>query len=194
MNIKRARAFFIDFVILLIMYNVINYAFPDNNKAKQLKVEQNDILENYTARNIRFTKYLKNYSIVSKELDRERVVPNLAYLVFTIIYFVLLPYLWDGRTIGSFINGIQIERFDKGKLQIKQLLIRNIIVIGLGYLIFSNISVFILPSKYYFIFKSMVGVLQFVLAIFSAYMILFTKEKRGIQDLISNTEMAKIIK
>lgn len=194
MNIKRTRSFFIDFLILLIMYNIISIAFPNNDNVKRLKIEQNEILENYTARDIRFTKYLKNYSIVSKELDKERVVPNLVYVLFTCLYFIVLPYLWKGRTIGSYINGIQIERFDNGKLHIKQLIIRSVVVIGLGYLLLSNLLIFILPSKYYFIVKSILGIFQVVIAVFSAYMILFTKEKRGIQDLISNTEMTKIIK
>lgn len=194
MNIKRTRAFLIDFLILLIMYNIISIAFPNNDNVKRLKIEQNEILENYTARDIRFTKYLKNYSIVSKELDKERVVPNLVYVLFTCLYFIVLPYLWKGRTIGSYINGIQIERFDNGKLHIKQLIIRSVVVIGLGYLLLSNLLIFILPSKYYFIVKSILGIFQVVIAVFSAYMILFTKEKRGIQDLISNTEMTKIIK
>lgn len=194
MSIKRTKAFLIDFLILLIIYNIINIVFPNNNNVKRIKIEQNEILESYTARDIRFTKYLKNYSIVSKELDKERIVPNLIYLLFTCLYFIVLPYLWKGRTIGSYINGIQIERFDNGKLHIKQLFIRSIVVIGLGYLVLSNILLFILPSKYYFIVKSIIGIFQIVIAIFSAYMILFTREKRGIQDLISNTEMAKIIK
>lgn len=194
MNIKRTRSFFIDFLILLIMYNIISIAFPNNDNVKILKIEQNEILENYTARDIRFTKYLKKYSIVSKELDKERVVPNLVYVLFTCLYFIVLPYLWKGRTIGSYINGIQIERFDNGKLHIKQLIIRSVVVIGLGYLLLSNLLIFILPSKYYFIVKSILGIFQVVIAVFSAYMILFTKEKRGIQDLISNTEMTKIIK
>ena len=194
MNIKRTRSFFIDFLILLVAYNIINIAFPNSDNVKRLIIEQNEILENYTARDIRFTKYLKNYSIVSKELDKERVVPNLVYVLFTCLYFIVLPYLWKGRTIGSYINGIQIERFDNGKLHIKQLIIRSVVVIGLGYLLLSNLLIFILPSKYYFIVKSILGIFQVVIAVFSAYMILFTKEKRGIQDLISNTEMAKIIK
>ena len=194
MNIKRTRSFFIDFLILLVAYNIINIAFPNSDNVKRLIIEQNEILENYTARDIRFTKYLKNYSIVSKELDKERVVPNLVYVLFTCLYFIVLPYLWKGRTIGSYINGIQIERFDNGKLHIKQLIIRSVVVIGLGYLLLSNLLIFILPSKYYFIVKSILGIFQVVIAVFSAYMILFTKKKRGIQDLISNTEMAKIIK
>lgn len=194
MRIKRARAFVIDFIILLIVFNIINSIIPANKYVTELKAEQNQVLENYTSHKITFNKYIKDYSIVFYKLAKEQKVVNIIYLIFVLLYFVVLPFLWKGRTIGSYINGIQVERFDKGKLHIHQIFIRNIVVVGLGYLLLSNICIWFLPSKYYFIIISIVGILQFVLAIFSANMIMFTKEKRGIQDLISNTEMAKIIK
>lgn len=194
MRIKRARAFIVDFIILLIVFNIINSIIPANQYINELKAEQNQVLENYTSHKITFDKYIKDYSIVFYKLAKEQKVVNIIYLIFVLLYFVVLPFLWKGRTIGSYINGIQAERFDKGKLHIHQIFIRNIVVVGLGYLLLSNICIWFLPSKYYFIIISIVGILQFVLAIFSANMIMFTKEKRGIQDLISNTEMAKIIK
>ena len=121
-------------------------------------------------------------------------IVNIIYLIFILCYFVLLPFLWKGRTIGTYINGIQVERFDKGYLFLHQLFIRNFIVIGLGYLLIRTLGIYILPSKYYFLVISIVGLLQIVLAVFSANMIMFTKNKRGLQDILSNTEMAKIIK
>ncbi len=194
MRMKRARAFIIDFIILVIVFNIINSIIPNNSYTQELKAEQNQVLENYTSHKITFSKYIKDYSIVFYKLAKEQKLVNICYLIFVLLYFVVLPFLWKGRTVGSYLNGIQVERFDKGKLHIQQIFIRNIVVVGLGYLILSNICILFLPSKYYFIIISIVGILQFVLAIFSANMIMFTKEKRGIQDLISNTEMAKIIK
>ena len=194
MRIKRCRAFFIDFLILLIVFNIINFVVPKSDKLKDLDIKQNIIIENFTTKNISFAKYMKDYSIVYYDLCKEKLVSNLIYLVFVIIYFILIPFIWKGRTIGCFINGIQIERFDKGKLHLYQLFIRSLIVIGLGYIILSNILLFIIPSKFYFICVSSIGMIQISIALFSANMILFSKEKRGIQDIISNTEITKIMK
>ncbi len=194
MRIKRCRAFFIDFLILLIVFNIINFVVPKSDKLKDLDIKQNIIIENFTTKNISFAKYMKDYSIVYYDLCKEKLVSSLIYLVFVIIYFILIPFIWKGRTIGCFINGIQIERFDKGKLHLYQLFIRSLIVIGLGYIILSNILLFIIPSKFYFICVSSIGMIQISIALFSANMILFSKEKRGIQDIISNTEITKIMK
>ena len=106
---------------------------------------------------------------------------NIIYTCFMFIYFVFLPFLWKGRTIGTYINKIQVERFDKGKLRLHQIFIRNSIVFGLIYLVISNLCIF-LPSKYYYLVVSVIGILQIVIALFSANLILFSKEKRGIQE------------
>jgi hypothetical protein len=193
MQLKRTKSFIIDFLIILIAFFIINSIFPNSNEIKELKAKQNDVIEKYTMHEINFPTYIKDYSIVVYKLDKEQFVVNIIYLAFMLGYTILLPFLWKGRTIGSYLNGIQVERFDKGYLYIHQLLIRNILVFGLGYIILKNILVFIVPSKYYFITISSIGIIQIVLAVFSACMILFTKNKRGLQDLISNTEMAKIM-
>ncbi len=194
MRIKRFRAFLIDFIIITVLYYAIHLIIKPTAEMKQLQIKENDIIEQYTSGQIRFDDYFKGYSDVVYRIDKGSLGANLTYLIIVIIYFVIVPFLWKGRTLGSFMNGIQVERFDKGSISIIQLFIRNLVVVGLGYLIIRNIGVLIIPSKYYFLIVSIVGILQIVLAIFSANMILFTKEKRGIQDLISNTEMTKIIR
>ncbi len=194
MRIKRFRAFIIDFIIMALAFYLINVAVPKTRSVKALEAEQNEITENYMQRNITFEDYFTEYGEVVYNLDKEQKIVNIIYLIFILCYFVLLPFLWKGRTIGTYINGIQVERFDKGYLFLHQLFIRNFIVIGLGYLLIRTLGIYILPSKYYFLVISIVGLLQIVLAVFSANMIMFTKNKRGLQDILSNTEMAKIIK
>ena len=193
MRIKRTVSFIVDFLVILIAFFIINIVFPSTSEVKELKAKQNEVIEKYTMHEIDFKTYIKDYSIVIYKLDKEQIVGNIIYLVFMLGYTTLLPFLWKGRTIGSFICGIQVERFDKGYLYIHQLLIRNLLVFGLGYIIAKNIFIYLIPSKYYFITISSIGIIQIVLALFSACMILFTKNKRGLQDLISNTEMARIM-
>lgn len=193
MAFKRIKGFIIDFIVIILMFNIINLIIPEHDDVKVLKAEQNEILEDYTSHRIGFDKYFVSYSKVNHSLAKKELVNNLVYLVCMISYFIILPYFWKGRTLGCFFNSIQIERFDQGKLKWYQLFIRQSIVFGITYLIISNICI-LLPSKYYFLVVSIVGILQIVIALFSANMIAFTKEKRGIQDLLSNTEIAKIIK
>ncbi len=193
MRWKRTKAFIIDFIILFIVFNILNLVIPKDYNIKDLEARQNELIEKYTNHEILFEEYYKEYSITYYELMDKQKILNISYLLFILIYFILLPFLWKGRTFGCFLNNIQVERFDKGKLMIHQLLIRNIFVIGLLYLIVLNIGIFCIPSTHYFLIVSIVGILQMVLAIFCFNMVFFTKAKRGLQDILSNTEMVKII-
>lgn len=193
MRWKRTKAFIIDFIILLIVFTILNLFIPKDYNVKNLEARQNELIEKYTNHEIVFKDYYKEYSINYYDLMSKQKILNISYLFFILIYFILLPFLWKGRTIGSFLNNIQVERFDKGRLMLHQLLIRNIFVIGLFYLIVLNVGIFFIPSTHYFLIVSIVGILQMVLAVFCFNMVFFTKAKRGLQDILSNTEMVKII-
>lgn len=193
MKIKRIKSFAIDFMILLAFFLLIQFLIPKTDYVKTLEAEQNAIMEDYFAHRINFTDYVSSYGNVFYESSKEGQTTYLIYLIFMLGYFVLLPFLWKGRTVGCFFNHVQIERFDQGKLHIWQLFIRYSIVFGLGYVFLNNIFLLFVPKNYYFISISVVAVFQFVVAIFSMMTVIFRKEKRGLHELLSNTEITKIL-
>ncbi len=193
MKVIRIKAYIIDFLILAVALGVIQMAFPKSDYFETLEAEQNGIVEDYLSHRIGFMEYVENYGELYYQSSMERQLPYLLYFFFMLIYFVVFPYLWKGRTIGCYLCNVQIERFDQGDLQPWQLFARYSIVFGLLYVLMNNIFLAILPSSIYFIAISVVALLQFVLALFSAGTILFQKEKRGLHELLSNTELTKII-
>ncbi len=193
MKIKRIKSFAIDFIILLAFFLLIQFLIPKTDYVKTLEAEQNAIMEDYFAHRINFTDYVSSYGKVFYESSKEGQVTYLIYLLFMLGYFVVLPFLWKGRTVGCFLSNVQIERFDQGKLHIWQLFIRYSIVFGLGYVFLNNLFLLLVPKSYYFISISVVAVFQFVVAIFSMFTVIFRKEKRGLHELLSNTEITKIL-
>jgi len=193
MRIKRIKSFMIDFLILLAFFFLVQVMIPKTDYVKKLEAEQNTIMEDYFAHRIHFQEYVSLYGDVFYESSLEGQTPYLLYLIFMLCYFIVLPFFWKGRTIGCYVCGVQIERFDQGPLHPWQLFIRYSIVFGLGYVFLNNLFLLLLPSSYYFICISIVAVFQFVLAIFSMMTVIFRKEKRGLHELLSNTEITKII-
>ena len=193
MRIKRIKSFMIDFLILLAFFFLVQVMIPKTDYVKKLEAEQNTIMEDYFAHRIHFQEYVSLYGDVFYESSLEGQIPYLLYLIFMLCYFIVLPFFWKGRTIGCYVCGVQIERFDQGPLHPWQLFIRYSIVFGLGYVFLNNLFLLLLPSSYYFICISIVAVFQFVLAIFSMMTVIFRKEKRGLHELLSNTEITKII-
>lgn len=193
MIVIRIKAYVIDFLLLALAFLIIQSLFPKTDYLKTLERDQNAIVEDYLAHRIDFEDYVKDYGHLFYEANMERRLPYVLYLCFMIGYFVLLPYLWKGRTIGCYLCNVQVENFHQGKLRLWQLFIRYSIVFGIFYVLCNNICLVILPSSNYFIAMSLLALFQFVLAFFSACTVLFQKEKRGLHELISNTELTRII-
>ena len=173
MRIKRIKSFMIDFLILLAFFFLVQVMIPKTDYVKKLEAEQNTIMEDYFAHRIHFQEYVSLYGDVFYESSLEGQIPYLLYLIFMLCYFIVLPFFWKGRTIGCYVCGVQIERFDQGPLHPWQLFIRYSIVFGLGYVFLNNLFLLLLPSSYYFICISIVAVFQFVLAIFSMLTVIF---------------------
>jgi len=189
----RIKAYIIDFIILGLAIFIINTSLPDNPRLNELKIEMNEIVSERLDGGMGLRDYTEKYSIVYYQAAHEQQVSYLLYLSFMIIYFVIIPYFWKGRTIGCYLCLVQVERFDSGRLKMWQLFVRYAIVFGLGYIFMSNIMLFFVPEKNYFVTISIVAVFQFVVAIFSAITVLYKSEKRGFHEYISNTELTKII-
>ena len=139
MRIKRIKSFMIDFLILLAFFFLVQVMIPKTDYVKKLEAEQNTIMEDYFAHRIHFQEYVSLYGEVFYESSLEGQIPYLLYLIFMLCYFIVLPFFWKGRTIGCYVCGVQIERFDQGPLHPWQLFIRYSIVFGLGYVFLNNL-------------------------------------------------------
>lgn len=189
----RIKAYLIDFIVLFSVFAMINLIIPKTEYLNTLEIGQNLIMEDYMSGRIEFSDYVSNYGALYYESSMEQQLNYLIYLIFMIIYFVIIPFFWKGRTLGCYLCGVQIERFDQGRLYMWQLLVRYSVVFGIGYILLNNILLAVLPSSYYFPVISIIAIFQFVLALFSATTVLIHSEKRGLHELISNTEITKII-
>lgn len=188
---KRAPAYIIDMIIILLILFLINYFLPESNNVANLNKELNDITTNMLAGNTNFGTYIVDFSNVIHGLDKERVLINVINAVLIVVYFILIPYLRNGKTIGLKLMGLKIVRFDKELLALHDLVIRNIIVNGLGYLLICLAAIYILSPNIYFPFISILGIIQIFILITSLFMIIYRRDNFGLQDLISKTKVIK---
>lgn len=189
--IKRLSAYIIDLILLGTISMLICHFIPKSNKSLELNYQLNNLNENVIKQEISFNNYLGRYVDIIYNLDKEKLVYNVINLILIFIYFVIVPLITKGITLGKYIIGIKIKP-KKEKLTLKALIIRNIIVNGLGYTLLSIILLFIFPSNLYFIVLSILGIIQFLLVITSCFMIIYRKDLRGLQDIFSQTNVVSI--
>ena len=185
---KRAVAYLFDLIIVIIIFSLVSIIYhPDisflNNKLDDVSVQ-------YVNKDIGFSEYFTEMSLLYKEIDNASLFLNIINIFIIVIYFVVVPYFNNGQTIGKKLMHIKVKMKRNQKLSIVSLLIRNLLINGLFYLIMVVICVSIIPGKYYFMFITFFGVIQVLMLLFSMIMVLYRKDRRGLHDIFALTRVS----
>ena len=185
--LRRILAFLIDFALVTIIVVAISSLLPKNNNIDVLNREFNDTVSNME--NVSFSVSFNQIALIYKDLDQARIMYSVINAVMIFIYFIFIPYFFDGKTVGKKILKIKTVRNDKECLSLKNLVIKNMIDTGLMYMLFSLTLIYILPGYSYFIFVIALSILQISLIVASICMIIKRKDKRGLNDILSGTKV-----
>lgn len=185
--LRRILAFLIDFALVTIIVVAISSLLPKNNNIDVLNREFNDTVSNME--NVSFSVSFNQIALIYKDLDQARIMHSVINAVMIFIYFIFIPYFFDGKTVGKKILKIKTIRNDKECLSLKNLVIKNMIDTGLMYILFSLMLIYILPGYSYFIFVIALSILQISLIVASICMIIKRKDKRGLNDILSGTKV-----
>ncbi len=185
--LRRILAFLIDFALITIIVVAISSLLPKNNNIDVLNRKFNDTVSNME--NVSFSVSFNQMALIYKDLDQARIMYSVINAVMIFIYFIFIPYFFDGKTVGKKILKIKTVRNDKECLSLKNLVIKNMIDTGLMYMLFSLMLIYILPGYSYFIFVIALSILQISLIVASICMIIKRKDKRGLNDILSGTKV-----
>lgn len=189
--LKRFLSYLIDMGILIFLFWILNFFLKESSNIKILNMEISSVNELFLNHDIGFSTYLIRYAKVIQDLDKERVLFHLINCIFILIYFIIIPYFMNGRTIGKKIMKLKVVRRDKKKLTLTNLTIRSMIINGFGFLLISLVLLYFVPSIAYFILTILLGILQIILVFVSVFMIIYKEDNRGFHDIISTTCVVK---
>ncbi len=184
---KRFIAYLIDIIIVIVICSILNNILP-NKKVENYNHELNLYNEQMLNHEINFKEYISDYVRVSYEIDKASKIDSALNIMILIIYFIIIPLLTKGYTLGLKIMKLKLN----GDIGVKNLFIRNIITVGILYMILSVLVIHIFNYKYYFILMSILSFIQFLLVIISVFMIIYRGDKKGLQDVLSNTFVEEV--
>lgn len=188
MKSRRFIAYLIDVILVLIICSII-YNFIPNTEVNSLNMSLNEYTERVLNKDISIYEYFANYVRINYSIDKISIAYTGINILLTLIYFVIVPILSKGSTIGLKLFSLKIS----GELNFKNMLIRNAFATGILYMTLNVILIHLFDYKIYFILITILSLIQILLVILSLSMIIYRKDEKGLQDVFSDTHIEKVI-
>lgn len=183
---KRLVAYILDAIIVSLIFSFLTMFIKESNNLINLNNQLNTISENFINKTITMKEYFNQYSSIEYLVNKEMFLQNLFSLILMIGYFVILPYYYNGQTIGKKMMKIKIVKEDD-KLTINDLALRSLIANGIAMTFIELALIFLIKDTAYFITISILSFIQFLLVITSIFMILYRKDKKALHDIVCKT-------
>lgn len=191
--LERMGAYIIDIWILFLVTSLVStFVTFNHDKVKDLNNESNNLTDMVLNKEIGLTTYISEYASIFQEIDTNNAIYNVVNAFLIIVFFIIIPYFNDGKTIGKTIMKIKVIRDDGSYLSLNNLVIRNFITTSLAYMMLSLSLLYIIPSVPYFLITVILGIMQVLLVILSVFMIIYRRDGRGLQDVIVHTSVVKV--
>ncbi len=187
LNRKRLYALGIDLLLIIMLTNIAALIYANN---PSYQAAQRVLFDSTTSFLALFSESSDVFNVYKMLIGE-----NIIQYVIMVFYFILMPFLNNGQTMGKKVMRIKIVAL-KGNLTIDKLLRRVLIAPqfnALSDLLFI-VLIFILKPVAYF---SIIVVLQALSTIVNAIgigMIYFSKENRGIHEFLSATKVIELEK
>lgn len=188
---QRMGAYLIDLMVLIGVFCLIYFLLPTNNENIILGQKLNLLNENFIKEEIELNSYFNSYSNIMYNLDKNNIINSIINIIILTIYFIVIPFITNGKTLGKYILGIRVKSKNKEKISILGLIIRNLIFNGFIYLLGSIILLFITSGTTYFVLIIILGIIQIILSLSSVFMVIYRKDFRGLHDILSNTKVLR---
>ncbi len=183
--VKRMLAYLIDMALIFIIVSLIKLALPIN----QYEIELNNLNEKYLEQKINIDDYFNESIILAHNIDKNNLGINIIGTVLIVIFFVIIPFMSNGQTIGQKILKIKTT---KKNIQLEDYVGRAVIINGLGYMFFMFIILYLTNDNIYFILINLLGFFQILVVIINAFMVLYSKNRQGIADKFTGTRIEKV--
>lgn len=192
MHTKRMIAYIIDILLITSLLMLLFYFLPSDLKANKIQTEIDQIGEEYASEEMDKMTYFMTLSSLEKELDEKQALEIVINSVLIVIYYIFIPYIWNGFTPGKRIMNIKMISNDNKKINLMALFIRTFIIDGLLASLLIILGIYIIPESFYLSFVSILAILQLLALIVSYFMVKYRRDSLGLGDILSRSRVINL--
>lgn len=186
--LKRLVAYLIDIILVVVVASLITNVFPKDKKYEELLNEQTSIMQKYMDKEIDNSTYIENVNNISYDITKISWTNNAISCVLYILYFIVFQLIQKGQTVGKKIMGIRLKSKD-GNLKIGQIVLRSILINNILISLLTLFAIKLLDKSTYLLFDEIVSIMSYTFILVSVFMIIYRKDKQGLHDIITKTEV-----
>lgn len=186
---RRFFAYIIDIFIVLVIANLITMFIPISEKTQDYYKELQTTQKKMYDKEIDVKEYTDIVLEDNYNISKGTVLISLTSIIIYILYFVVYQVYNNGQTVGKKLMKIKVKSIIDESLSINTMLFRALIIYGIAANIINLILILLLKKELYLSISNTINIIQSLIVIISVFMILFSKQKRGIHDIITKTEV-----
>ena len=186
---KRLFAYIIDIFIVLVIAKLITMFIPISEKTQDYYKELQATQKKMYDKEIDVKEYTDIVLEDNYNISKGTVLISLTSIIIYILYFVVYQVYNNGQTVGKKLMKIKVKSITDESLSINTMLFRALIIYGIAANIINLILILLLKKELYLSISNTISIIQSLIVIISVFMILFSKQKRGIHDIITKTEV-----
>lgn len=186
---KRVLAYLVDIMIISFVSLLLTYFVPTSENYNKLNKEFEALTIDYRNQEVTMEEYLEKGTDINYQLNKEGVPQTIVSTVLSIIYFVVLAYFMNGETLGKKLMKIKITSNNDKKLTMNNYLIRALVIDSVLMNIITIITILLFSKDIYLTSYNIISYVFSFVYIVSLAMILFSKNGRGLQDILANTKV-----
>ena len=186
---KRFFAYIIDIFIVLVIANLITMFITISEKTQDYYKELQTTQKKMYDKEIDVKEYTDIVLEDNYNISKGTVLISLTSIIIYILYFVVYQVYNNGQTVGKKLMKIKVKSITDEPLSINTMLFRTLIIYGIAANIINLILILLLKKELYLSISNTISIIQSLIVIISVFMILFSKQKRGIHDIITKTEV-----
>ena len=186
---KRVLAYLVDVMIISFVSLLLTYFIPTSENYNKLNKEFENLTIDYRNQEVTMEEYLEKGTDINYQLNKEAVPQTIVSTVLSIIYFVVLAYFMNGETLGKKLMKIKITSNNDKKLTMNNYLIRALVIDSVLMKIITIITILLFSKDIYLTSYNIISYVFSLVYIVSLAMILFSKNGRGLQDILANTKV-----
>jgi uncharacterized RDD family membrane protein YckC len=188
--IKRFLAYLIDIVILYFVLAIVTMGISDT-KLTKLQEQLNEVQDKYLNEEIEMGEYISEMASIEYDIQKASVVSNTIYVALLIGYFLVFQYMNKGQTLGKMVLKIRVVE-NGNSPSILAMFVRTFIINQIFVNILAILLVYALNDYGYLMVYGVLSIINIGVIFASVFMILFRKDKRGLQDVLSRTSVEEV--